>query len=199
MDDNPYRPPELTHDPSPPQLEETFPLATLGQRLAASVLDSVVIYIPLVALSLWAPIPWLADLWNDESPLGEAIFTLGSLLFFLILNGQMIHSRDQTIGKAALGIKVTDLNGQSPSTFAQFGLRYIFFYLIAAVPSIGSIIIFIDVLFIFGRQRRCLHDQLAGTRVVRCKPLPQSEKFPTTPNPISIRSQSSTAQPPANP
>jgi hypothetical protein len=34
------------------------------------------------------------------------------------------------------------------------------------LPFVGSLIAVLDLLFIFGPSRRCLHDQVAGTRVV---------------------------------
>ena len=36
-----------------------------------------------------------------------------------------------------------------------------------AVPYLGMIFHLVDSLFIFREDRRCLHDRIAGTRVVR--------------------------------
>jgi len=38
--------------------------------------------------------------------------------------------------------------------------------LVSQVPQVGGLIGLVDILFIFGKERRCLHDLLAGTRVV---------------------------------
>jgi hypothetical protein len=38
--------------------------------------------------------------------------------------------------------------------------------LLGIIPFYG----FVDVLFIFGQERRCLHDLIAGTRVVQGQP-----------------------------
>ena len=38
--------------------------------------------------------------------------------------------------------------------------------LVAQIPYIGAFLILADVLCIFREDRRCLHDHLAGTRVI---------------------------------
>ena len=38
---------------------------------------------------------------------------------------------------------------------------------ITAIPVAGGIFALADLLFIFREDRRCLHDHIAGTRVVR--------------------------------
>lgn len=171
MEKNPYAPPSLENDPAASQPVEELPLATRSQRLLAILLDTLVIFGPLAALSVWSPIPLLNDLWLDESPPGQAFYSLIGFLLFLALNGYLILSRDQTIGKFALGIKVTNLKGESPSILTQAGLRYGFYWLFDTVPVVGTWLSVISVLFIFGKEHRCLHDYLAGTRVVQCRPV----------------------------
>ncbi len=39
--------------------------------------------------------------------------------------------------------------------------------LIAAIPRLGALFVLADVLSIFGEERRCLHDYIAGTKVVK--------------------------------
>ena len=43
--------------------------------------------------------------------------------------------------------------------------------LLERIPLLGIRIELVDVLFIFRNDRRCLHDLLADTRVVRVRPL----------------------------
>ena len=38
------------------------------------------------------------------------------------------------------------------------------------VPVLGPLASFVDILFIFGASRRCVHDLIAGTQVVRVGP-----------------------------
>jgi uncharacterized RDD family membrane protein YckC len=49
-------------------------------------------------------------------------------------------------------------------------IRGIVNWIIGAVPMFGGLYSIADVLFIFGKDRRCLHDLLAGTRVVQGQP-----------------------------
>lgn len=169
MTDNPYSPPSLENDPSPLGPPASLPLATLGQRFAASLLDSLIVYGPLILIAVFVPFPFLNGLVESEDFLSEAIFAGIAFLLFLIVNLYLIRNHDQTIGKLALGIKVTDLNGGSPSTACQAGLRYSFYHLVTAIPVIGGLLSLINVLLIFDRSRRCLHDLIAGTRVVKCR------------------------------
>jgi len=85
---------------------------------------------------------------------------------FLIINGWILYKHGQTIGKKILNIKIVDLNDNLPEMFASYGLRYFIPALFQLIPFIGWIIPFIDVLFIFGKNRRCIHDYLAGTKVI---------------------------------
>ncbi|MCY1389879.1 hypothetical protein D9M71_46890 [compost metagenome] len=45
--------------------------------------------------------------------------------------------------------------------------RYLVWWLLAYVPVIGVLLVMVDYLFIFRADRRCLHDLMAGTRVVQ--------------------------------
>jgi hypothetical protein len=38
--------------------------------------------------------------------------------------------------------------------------------LLPLVPFLGGLVALVDVLFIFGPSKRCLHDLVAGTKVV---------------------------------
>jgi len=40
-------------------------------------------------------------------------------------------------------------------------------WLIEQVPLFGGLFWIVDVCLIFGEERRCLHDYIAGTKVVR--------------------------------
>jgi uncharacterized RDD family membrane protein YckC len=48
-------------------------------------------------------------------------------------------------------------------------LRYLPISLAALIPVIGPYLSLVDVVFIFGSERRCIHDRLAGTKVVKVR------------------------------
>jgi hypothetical protein len=62
--------------------------------------------------------------------------------------------------------KIVDLDGKLPFFGKIVISRYLFLGLISQLPIIGLITALVDCLLIFGRERRCLHDYLAGTKVV---------------------------------
>jgi uncharacterized RDD family membrane protein YckC len=84
----------------------------------------------------------------------------------LALNGYLLFKRGQTIGKVAVKTRIVDLSGNIPHFGKLLVLRYLVPALVAQIPIVGSLTILVDILFIFGKEHRCLHDYLAGTRVI---------------------------------
>ena len=102
--------------------------------------------------------------------------SLVGLVVFLSLHGFLLVSRGQTIGKFLTGIQIID--HESPRLLG-FVRVYIFRYLwtlpivclVLLIPGTAddfllNIVNLIDALLIFGVARRCLHDYIAGSRVV---------------------------------
>ncbi len=87
-------------------------------------------------------------------------------LVFLAVQGRLLYKYGQTVGKKLMDIKITDLNGNLPTFNSVYGIRYLFMTIAPLVPIIGGLLSMADVLFIFRKDRRCIHDLLAGTKVV---------------------------------
>jgi len=83
-------------------------------------------------------------------------FIMGWLYFALLQSG----SRQATIGKMAMGMIVTDVDGARLS-FGRASLRYFGKYLSSAVMMIGYIIA------AFTEKRQALHDFIANTVVIK--------------------------------
>jgi uncharacterized RDD family membrane protein YckC len=77
-----------------------------------------------------------------------------------------LYKTGQTIGKKLIGIKITDLKGKTPTLIKSYVLRFLIPSLICSFPVLGIILWFIDVLFIFGKNKRCIHDYIAETKVM---------------------------------
>jgi len=92
-------------------------------------------------------------------------FILLQMLYFL-LNGYLLYMKGQTLGKKIMKIKIIQLNGELPPLFKIYGIRYFAINLIYSIPIIGTLFQIVDVLFIFRNDRRCIHDFLAGTKVI---------------------------------
>lgn len=142
-------------------------LAGRGARLGGAIIDG------LILLGLW----WLVSVltpWNIFSPkMAEAGFLaligmqLLGLLLFAIVNGYLLMTRGQTIGKKLLGMRIVRPNGSAATPGRIIGLRYAVGWLLSALPVFGMVYALVDCLMIFRTDRRCLHDLIADTIVVK--------------------------------
>jgi uncharacterized RDD family membrane protein YckC len=165
---NRYAPPTAIVEDVVPEMSGGLVLAGRGTRLAAAIIDSIILFIPLIlVIGLLGTVGALAGL-DPDGLIVDAVlpFILGIGLF-LLLNGSLLARRGQTIGKLLMKIRIVRTDG-SLATFGRvFGLRYALNGLIASVPFVGSVYGIVDALMIFRDSRQCLHDQIADTVVVK--------------------------------
>jgi len=164
---NPYAPPQATvADVADPRLSNAE--ADRGTRLAAAILDGLffggMVYAPIMIGFTFAGIAGGGRnlTMNGAMAAGLAIGLVGFTIWcwltvtFVLRNGQ-------SIAKKLLDIKVVRSDG-SPITLGRlFFLRNVVNTALSMIPFYG----FVDVLFIFGEQRQCLHDKIADTIVVK--------------------------------
>ncbi len=163
---NPYAAPKA--DLEQPIVESNLQLASRGARLGAYVLDTIIIMVPLI-LAAW--FIELEDITDQESwffrlfqsSLSNVVFTFIGFLIYLLFNGYLLVTCGQTIGKLALKIRIVDLNGSRTTAERILWARTLVPYLLGLVP----IFRLVDALFIFRADRRCVHDFIAGTQVVK--------------------------------
>jgi uncharacterized RDD family membrane protein YckC len=165
-EDNRYAPPRApVSDSAITEGEEE--LAGRGVRLGAAIIDGVIL-----GLVIW-PYAMTTDYWTramqGQVEMSDLLsLSLVSLIGFLVLHGYLLHTSGQTIGKRLLGIRIVSAtDGQIISLGRVFGLRYVPIQIASVLPAIGNILPLLDVLFIFREDRRCLHDLIAGTKVVK--------------------------------
>lgn len=166
--DNPYAAPQadLTdrRDPS-----GGLELATRGSRFAAATVDGV------IAMIYFLPVAYATGVLGyeggDETSLlrGSIIVSVVGLLAFTMIHGYFLKMNGQTVGKKLLGIRTTDLNGAVPDLWTLILRRHLPIALVTYVPVVGTYLPFLDILSIFRDDRRCVHDLIAGTRVVKTK------------------------------
>jgi uncharacterized RDD family membrane protein YckC len=168
-------------------------LAERGARLLAASIDELILLgialpsllgaIPIATHATLASLPAdptkidpaLIDTSQIESQImsgmlsgpGFVITVLASLAWCGI-TAWLVATNGQTIGKRMVGIKVVRTDG-SPASFGRiFLLRNVVSTLPAFLPFIGLLYqLVIDPIFIFQESRRCLHDLIADTTVVR--------------------------------
>lgn len=143
------------------------------RRFFAAIVD-LLILLPVcgafglaLCLAFGQPVPRLAELSPDlliaalldGNTASEALLVLSGILFFLYFF--VFHAaRGQTPGKRLLGLRVIDAYGRTPGLTRTL-LRQAS-YLLSLLPcSLGFLWVGFD------RERRALHDWVAGTYVVR--------------------------------
>jgi len=86
---------------------------------------------------------------------------------FLLLNGYLLAKYGQTVGKKLVGTRIVSHVDERILPLGRvFGLRYLPLSIIAQIPVVGGFVGIIDGLFIFRKDKRCIHDLIAGTKVV---------------------------------
>ena len=161
------------------QIMDTEPIEYAGfwMRFAAYFIDNIIIgfiefllVLPLLGLLGYnvALVETLSEIENADTDLLVPIIAsavsgiaLSALLITWFYYALMQSSAKQaTIGKMALGLKVTDVNGDR-LTFARASLRYFSKILSSLFFMIGYIMAG------FTEKKQALHDMIANTYVVR--------------------------------
>lgn len=170
---NPYAPPQAAIMSN--RGAAAGELASLGERLLAAILDGVAAMVLMVPLFIGVALS--ADRSGSgahEPPplaLGLMGFTGLALIGLMIYNLVLLATRGQTIGKKWMSIRiVTHPDGANPGGVKTIVLRGLVNGLIGAVPLFGPIYALVDLGFIFREDRRCIHDLIAGTMVVKGQP-----------------------------
>lgn len=162
-DENPYAAPSA--DITLPDSSEVAP-PSRGKRLGGAIIDGIIvaiIYVPLIMLSG----NWERMLAGQESQTQAFLIWMVGVTVFLTVNGVLLAQRGQTIGKLILRMRIVSFETNEQLPFWKvYGLRYLPLQLLGLFGVIGSLVNLINVLFIFGREKRCLHDYVANTKVV---------------------------------
>ena len=96
----------------------------------------------------------------------DLVSLLISSVVFLLLNGYLLATRGQTLGKAVVGTQIVSHDNRLVPLTRLFLLRYFVIWVICSLPVIGWPLIFADALAIFRENHQCLHDDLCQTKVV---------------------------------
>lgn len=104
---------------------------------------------------------------SNSSP----VFVIGCVVALLALVGAqvwLLTAHGQTIGKRFIGLRIVKVSDMTNGGFVtNVLLRTVANAAISAVPVAGSIYFLADPAFIFRDDRRCLHDHIAGTCVIK--------------------------------
>lgn len=163
--DNPFAPPGAPLQDPPASID----LASRVSRFLAAIIDAVII------LTLFGPLFFafgVFDGWPNIQPLSlpkQLGLAAAGFALFLALHGYLLATRGQTIGKWFVGVQIVRVDGTHVDFGRLLGLRYFPFGLLSMIPGLGPLASLADDLFIFSESRRCLHDRLADTIVIRAR------------------------------
>lgn len=160
-DENPFAPPE-----SDVTVDQSGELASRGVRFGGAMIDG------LVALVIMLPAMYLFGYW-DRAMLGQqttmdtALFGALGFVVFVGVQGYLLANHGQTIGKRILGTRIVSIDDDSILPFWKvITYRYLPIQVLNMIPGIGVIFGLVDSLAIFREDRRCIHDLIAGTKVI---------------------------------
>lgn len=162
-DQNPFAPPTArVEDVAAGGLE----LAGRGARLGAVLIDGLLqaaIYYAIAFTMFRSMIP------DTRAGLGVGSFVIqlvAGIGLFVLVQGYLLATQGQTVGKKLLGLRIVRSNGEAVSIGRMLGLRYFLGWVVTMIPFIGMIFALTDALLIFRDSRKCLHDNIADTIVI---------------------------------
>ncbi len=153
---------------------EVEELASRLSRLVASFVDGLVMMVFALPLYFILFTRYPGSIFDASDVFRIAWIGIPSLIFFVGINSYFWATRGQSIGKMALSIRIVEIDGPQATWGRIVGLRVLPMQLIGWIPILGGLISLVDILMIFRANRRCLHDEIARTKVVRCEPPTES-------------------------
>lgn len=170
----------LPPPPLAPQIAAATPVLYAGfwLRVVAAIIDNLVLIIPmglLYMLIFASTIPMMMRA-PDQNPMAVVMF-LGPRIFLVVIIGVVIRwlywagmeSSDwqATLGKKALGLYVTDMEGRR-NTFGRTSGRFWSGRGVSWVTPIGGLYYLIDCIMCgFTERKQALHDMIANCLVLR--------------------------------
>lgn len=132
----------------------SFDHAGFGRRCAAVFIDGIVLNLTMAIIGM------LIDVQGGSAEEGLRILTLWIVVSWFYFAAMESSARQATLGKSALDIMVTDLDGRSVS-FGRASARYFGKFISFLLFGIGFIMAAFTV------RRQALHDKMAGCLVIR--------------------------------
>ncbi|MCB1209945.1 MAG: RDD family protein [Verrucomicrobiales bacterium] len=158
---NPYAAP-IANVTRIPRAGPSVQLASRWKRLLAVIEDSLTLIPGFLLVGLAAP-EGEVTVPPENAP---AMMGLAALYFLgiTIYNIYLLSTQGQTIGKRAMKIRIARFEDNSnPGFVTILVMRVLVNGILCIIPLYGLV----DLLFIYRQDRRCIHDLLAGTHVIK--------------------------------
>ncbi|WP_437764925.1 RDD family protein [Sorangium sp. So ce281] len=180
---NPYAPPTASADiRAAGDAEVTEQLANRSTRFASAMVDgglALIATLPALVEAVTGDLLQQAKQGKEISPywmFGTSpaqIVSTAAWISLMAVQAYLICTSGQSIGKRLTGIQIVKKNGSLPGFVDGVLLRTWLVGLLGYAPGLGQLaglVAIIDAVFIFRGDRRCLHDMIAGTKVIRKQP-----------------------------
>jgi uncharacterized RDD family membrane protein YckC len=140
-----------------------IPLADRANRLLAAILDQMTWWLPLILVVMIAP----GRMGPRQLFTVRGGFVLIIFVVVLVINLVLLARYGQTIGKRIMGIRIVRTDGSDAGLARLFFIRSLATTILTAVPYLGGAFALANALFIFRDDRRCIHDLMADTKVIK--------------------------------
>ena len=145
-------------------------LAGRGTRFWAALVDGIIVacviwvlfMIPVLRTMIEAQAKESLGIWH-WNPLSLIVGVVG----FLAVQGWPLVMRGQTVGKMLFKLRIVRSDGSRPEAWRLLGLRYGIGMLLNVNAGVSMIYGLLDSLLIFRESRKCLHDSIADTQVIK--------------------------------
>ncbi len=142
-----------------------MPLAGRGSRLVASIIDGIAAVVAILPGFLF--LLYGSNEREETASVFGVCFMVVALVTLMGYQWTLLSRCGQTIGKRMAHVRVVRYQDDANPGFGRaVGLRLLVNGLFSGIPFVGGFYSLADILFIFGEERRCIHDYLAGTKVV---------------------------------
>ncbi|QDV45031.1 RDD family protein [Stieleria neptunia] len=173
---NPYAPTDFASTDAFVDQNAPPELASRLSRLGAIIIDGFLMMFIIFPIQIATDYTGRA-MTGEVGLLEQLAMSVLGMIVFLILNGYLLVTRGQSIGKLAAGIRIVDAETNELISFTRiYVYRYLwtlpFTFITLIIPGTTddvfiSLVFLVDALMIFRSDKRCLHDLIAGSKVVK--------------------------------
>jgi len=162
-----------------PEIPEALPLAGLRLRFAAALVDGFLQWVCWMPAAMALSTALTEQMTRNETPSFETLINMSAsampkslpyLAVLALVQITLLCLRSQSVGKILLRIQIVSVRDNQPGgPIRSFLLRGLPTWIIKQIPLLGLLYWLADSFCIFREDQRCIHDLIAGTKVVKLK------------------------------
>ena len=149
-----------------PQSGNTSELASLGNRFLGALID-VAVMIPLLLIYTVLIFSGVISTDAASSLAFRVVSPVIGCGIFLLIHGYLLATKGQTVGKMVMKTQIVGNDGKFVPFVPLILKRYLPLWVVTQIPYLGPLIALANVLVIFRSNRKCMHDEIAGTKVIQ--------------------------------